>query len=443
MSKLLSEAQGSEAPVADGGRAARTAFATCLLVCLVVALPAGEFPRLDADAEAGRLIAQGRLDEVPKPFANRLLHPLLAGLLARSGVTDIDGAFVFLALVALVILAGAVVTLAAESGVQPYVVVVLAAGPYLISTFEQAYLADLFHAAGLAILLLCLRHDRLGLGLLVLAALVTVRESTVLFGAVLVLLAWRRGQRTFGSLAGGSTLLGLGVVAFLSRHSLPNIHNLPDWLYMMLKVPFNVAKNLFGVVPWANTLGYAAAWHIQLPGWARVGSVTEVGLAPWDPVRPLMTLCLYLTLFGVAPTALVFVMRVWHSKSREDASRPRLPLVIECAVIYGTVAFVIGPALGDWVSRLIGYGWPAFWIGVPALGARALRVSRERLLLLLVLQQVATWSGWVALNLFRSATPGLALTFALAIVMHVLTWRTLVSAQQTHGWARGENGPVR
>jgi hypothetical protein len=30
----------------------------------------------------------------------------------------------------------------------------------------------------------------------------------------------------------------------------------------------------------------------------------------------------------------------------------------------------VGPALGNWVERLIGYGWPVFWIALPWLIAR-------------------------------------------------------------------------
>jgi hypothetical protein len=70
-------------------------FALALILCVGFIL----FPRQTSDANWYVALAMGKRD-VPKPWGTRILHPFLAGWIARTTGISLESAFLFLALVA-------------------------------------------------------------------------------------------------------------------------------------------------------------------------------------------------------------------------------------------------------------------------------------------------------------------------------------------------------
>ena len=74
----------------------------------------------------------------------------------------------------------------------------------------------------------------------------------------------------------------------------------------------------------------------------------------WDWRYPVATLLVFLALFGNGP---LFLRKYFR---RRHLAAPA-PLAIQVTAIYGLICYLLGPALGNLIDRLVGYGWPLFW----------------------------------------------------------------------------------
>ena len=79
---------------------------------------------------------------------------------------------------------------------------------------------------------------------------------------------------------------------------------------------------------------------------------------------------------GLTPTA---PLRTW-------------PLAVQIAFVYGLISCLLGTSLGTGVFRLVGYGWPLFWLALPYLLLKCnLDFQRRDVLLLVIYSLVAAW----------------------------------------------------
>ena len=207
----------------------------------------------------------------------------------------------------------------------------------------------------------------------------------------------------------------------------PNIHGMPDAIYIFLKVPYNFLKNILGLELWSNTLGsnnmenfsQAPLWKLQLPAWLNIGSMREIGIYDFKPSYPIGTLISFLTVFGLLP-ALLF------ADLAKSAVRKRIlrhePLWIVVAVGYGATSFLLGTVTGASVDRLLGYGWPFFLIGGPFMLVMYHRYDDRHLVRLLFLSLLVSWSGYFLGSFGLSAGIG-AIAVCVLIVFHVRAWR--------------------
>jgi len=104
------------------------------------------------------------------------------------------------------------------------------------------------------------------------------------------------------------------------------------------------------------------------------------------------------------------------------------PIWVVIGLLYGLASFLIGPMLGASVNRLIGYGWPAFWLAVPFLASnyrwfpeqgsdRSVPVS-----LRLLIWQVSTCSLPWGIGLFNlNMMVTLAVIISGAMLAHYMT----------------------
>ncbi|HZM03561.1 MAG TPA: hypothetical protein VFC44_11180 [Candidatus Saccharimonadales bacterium] len=285
--------------------------------------------------------------------------------------------------------------------------------PFPLEALEAAYLPDLCHMSFLAVffLLLIFEYDYCALALLFAAFL--VRENTLLLCLATAVLSWRKRRK---ALAYGSIVVlvaGTCAGGAAARAGVPNTHHWPEWLYLAVRVPHDFLANILGVVVETNVHRvFAGQWQWTIPVRWRIGLDHEIYLTLYWRL-PIRTLTALLSLFGCAP-ALV----VWAWKRVKPLAGWELPLQI--AFCYGLVCFLLGTSLGASVTRLIGYGWPLFWIWLPAALAKLNpRLGPIRITALAVCYLVAAWLP----NLVGLQDISLALL--LIPVMYVAGWKIL------------------
>jgi hypothetical protein len=339
------------------------------------------------DSESYRDMALGDFSHVINPFSKRVLYPFLANALTSGQYLDLPSALVFLNLVSLGVMAYCVAACLELVIGNSLIAIPLLLTPFPLESLELAYLPDLFHMALTALFFLCLLKERVGWGLVVLWIAFTARESTVLLCVVCLVVGWWRRERTLalGSLA--VIFLGTAATAPFVKLGQPNLHHLPDILYLPLKLAWNFLVNIFGVKIWSDVRAEVGTPIVtwQLPVWLHIGTDRVVGLClNWKhPANTLITLA---TLFGVGPVLMARFLRNWRTAQA-------LPTPLLIIGSYGLIAFILGTSLGDWTERLIGYGWPLFWIILPYLWRQHFHqfASRDLGLLIICYFIVAWW----------------------------------------------------
>jgi len=374
--------------------ARRLRIARAVLVLLTLSLIFVHLTPVDADSEWYFLSADGHRAAVIKPFSSRVLHPAAVRLLAKTAGLSIGAAFLAMGAA---LSAGfvAVNYLLLEQEANGRMVLPWLCLPAIIELLRQYFLPDLPHAAELAVFFLLLSRRWFIASLFALFVAQVTRESTVLLAVIAAFVFWRGSKRAMAA----ATLLACGagivVASVAGSGGRGNVHALGTIPYLALKVPFNLAKNVFGVDLWANTLGGQPSFSIGLPSWLHVGAIRRIGFASFTPMRPLKTFQYALNAFGLAPAVLATQFwRRWRNGAARPAAGKSLPPWLTIALYYGTASFLIAPCLGASVTRLLCYAWPAFVLAAPAV----------------------IWRRRAAANLDLGAVP----RFRLFVAVHIL-----------------------
>lgn len=303
-------------------------------------------------------MANGRVDLVPQPFSSRPLAPLLARAIAAPAHWPVQMGFVVLGYVSLALATGIVLWLAMRTPAPRLTLIALVAVPFWRQSLHGMGLPDTLHAALLACLLLALATERVYVAGLLLLPLMVTRESTSLALVCLLVVAWPRLRWKGAALALGSLVVGAIIVRFLGAGNRGNPEHLPQALYMLGKVPWNLLRTV-GIQPWSNLYPVLCA----TPAWQRsfhLGPVQAVGFCYWTANPIWQALDAFLTNFGLLPLA-AFLLWRWTSRDATDT------LLRRFCLLYGGVSFLLAPALGTWYTRLFGYGWPLALVAAPIL----------------------------------------------------------------------------
>lgn len=379
----------------------------------------------DVDSSSYRRMAEGHMSQVVRPYANRVLHPLVvwgveevlkcrSSKVRKSGETTANGAnranennfetselqnfrtdpetfaFWIVAVASLVIALAALADLTPRLSAIPFAILV--ACPTLCLYGVNIYLQDLFALALTTLFFWALSAKRVVLSLLLLFLLQTTRESTVVIAAALVVTAafsrqWRWMLGVCVALAAGTVF-----VATVSRDALPNIHAMSGPVYLLTKVVANGAENFLGITVWSDTYARQLphfyptppVWQMEVPTWMPLGGMRSIGIFSIDCWRPLEVAVILLSAFGVLPTMLYRRGVDLLSISAESRSvvgsgwRIRIeevvrvwgtqPLTVQIAVLAGAVFLLLSPFTGRTVERYIGYSWPLFWLALVGVG---------------------------------------------------------------------------
>ncbi len=330
-------------------------------------------PSIVSDNTEYLKMGQGDTHDVMSPFTRRALFPFMAYCISQTMGLPIPSAFIILDIISVFLLIYFLAKILIRFGLSPWITAIFILTPYSLDRVVNGYMPDLFHSTLTAFFFLLILQKRFLSGLIVLAVAYMVRENTLILCLVFGIIAW---VRRFYGVAFGSGLVILFGTAFGSwaiRLGQPNIHHLPDFLYFGLKMPHQFLKNVFGFRIWTNTLPFGEPFKIfVLPTYLRAGDVHAVGLCYPEWSLPFFTLITLLTLFGAGP------LIVWRTR-RIGLWTNHHSLAIQVVFVYGLISYFLGTSIGDWVDRLIGYGWPLFWIGVPYILAMMKHRHADRL----------------------------------------------------------------
>lgn len=381
--------------------------------------------RFDVDSKWYIAIANGRLYEVVAPFSSRALFPLIIHSVSNFSRFSVDELFYISSFIFMICFILSCVYINYRF-IPIFCVIPLLCTPFVVFLFKDYYLPDVFHAALLSVFFVLLLNESFVLCVLFLCILTIARETTILLALVLSFLAIYRHKWLVAVSSILAAIFGLVVAKWIAAFGAPNIHNIPDMAYMLLKIPYNFLKNILGIEFWSNTLfennGDSFShpvWTMKLPAWFHLGALQEIGINSFTLSAPLHTLLLLLTEFGLLPALLLSVLT--NSTIRERLLKYD-PLWAAAAIVYGVICFGLGAVSGASIERLIGYGWPCFLIGAPFLLKTYHRFDSKFVVYFLSLSLLVSWLGFFLLR-FQPANSVIAVAVCFLLLLHFWVWR--------------------
>ena len=334
-----------------------------VLISAIIAIPVGialgdVFTR--DDTEWYLKIAEGRISEAMQPFTSRQLGPLLAGATSHLFHIDLKTSFLAQGVLSLLVLLGIIGFFLYRNRSSAWLCASIGGLAFWSFLFNGLVLPDLIFSAILACFLLLLDREHYLLSALMLFPLFVTRESAILVLPCLAVAGWKRMRLLDGLTALVMSIAGTVVVKRLAAGGLPNQEHVGPLLYLVGKVPWNFMKNMVGVALWNDR----NPWTCAVPVWqtsVHLGGMHSIGVCAYDPERQLETLFVALTCFGALPLISILLLRRKPSLLWPDN------VMLRFCVLYGGIAFVIGPSIGAALQRLVGYSWPMFVVAVPAI----------------------------------------------------------------------------
>jgi hypothetical protein len=311
------------------------------------------------DGDSYLRMARGDGAHVMQPFVSRQMGALLAAATARLLHWSVEQAFFLQAIVSVIFLLCIVYAIAVKTMAPRWLLLAIALSPFWGPQVQYFVLPDALYSAELAVLLVLLLMERLGAASLMMFPLMLTRESTSLtllcfLVAAWGVLRWRDRIAAVLSAAAGSWLVGR-----LAAGSIANKENLPQAIYLLMKVPWNFLRNVIGLQPWSNVnpeLCSVPRWYLPL----HLGPVSAIGVCGYSSAgRHEMFAALFYN-FGILPLIVCYlwwVHRSWFGRS----------VLLRFTLLYGSISFLLAPMLGTWMIHLMSYGWPLFFVALPLL----------------------------------------------------------------------------
>ena len=347
----------------------------------------------DVDSASYLAMADGRMAEVVRPYANRVLHPLVVRWTGGS----FEAVAAVSLVVALILLAGLLrlnsdlAKARKKDGARHEEAIggaCLVCAPFFCSYLVEIYLADLLVMALTAMFFLCLYKEYWVWTLLLLFLMQTARESTVVVALALITVALWRHRWCFAGCVLGVLMCAMATVSFLSRESPGNIHAMSGFVYIGAKVFSNGLANLLGVTVWSDIYARvlphfypeAPLWQTVVPMWLPLGGIKAVGVYAVDGWRPVEVFVILASAFGILPTVLLKWLKPRIGMIRgQSFDAEKMPNAVVVAGLTGFVFFLLAPFSGRSVLRLVGYAWPLFWFALPWLIQRGNRLNNNTL----------------------------------------------------------------
>lgn len=400
---------------------AATAIACMLVVLNLPFVPASGWE--GHDSEWYIKMADGRAGEVIQPFASRFLFPAAAHWLDSHIFHDVTSAFLFLTLVSLLAFFLIAAVLLRRTLKRPVLLVPLLFLPYFLLTLREFFLPDVWYVFLISLFFLALYWEREGVSLVVLFALFLTRETTALLGLILAAVSWLRSRKLLAVGALVVVVISLYTSGAVGSAGASNIHGLSTPVYTVFKLSYNFLANVLGIRLWVNNYDFCEPTsRISLPSSPLLGNIREVGLCGFDASFPLGTALTLLSIFGVTPLLLWYVL--FKGKRFRNIVR-NLPFWLLMALGYGVVQYVVGVPAGTGVMRIVGYGWPAFLLAVPFLMEKHFVMDKPFVVKLSLIQLFVAWMPFIVQTIGGSGGTPIVVSLLLILPAYRYALRLL------------------
>ena len=381
--------------------------------------------KLICDSEWYINLATGNYHDVVKPFINRIVYPFLARIVVLLTGVGAKNAFLALNIVSLFVLLTALFIIVKPFIHNKLVYVPIIFTPVLFDLYQNYCLSELFYGALLGIFFILLRQGNLWGTLVLLFLLFLTRENTIILSIVTIIICFYKRQTKYAALVIVVSGAAMAAISCISHYGQPNIHKLPEILYLALKIPVNFISNFTGVIIWTNTLSLsevsAHTWinnpliQVALPQWLCFGDVTSVGIYGFDIFRPMNTFLVLLTSFGIGPVLLLLVIKINYRHIFNET-----PVWLLIVMAYGIFSYFIGTSIGADVTRLIAYGWPAFWLVTPILMLKYYSLNWRQIINLLIINSLLCWLNVILLYIYDQWYVTTVITLCSAIIVYLI-----------------------
>lgn len=403
--------------------------AICISV-LIIGFTWNNLPFFEADSHWYISLAEGASQNVIKPFSTRILQPYTVGGLSILINIDLNTSFLIVGVITLIILVLTSTLLLKLISHSSLVVFSFLFTPFLFSLFKDYFVPDLFFAALLGVFFFLLSRNWIWQSLPILFLLALTRESFLVLAICLVIFfLFKKKHYPYIISVILVSFAGIGITSLAGNQGQPNLHNASQFVYLGLKIPFNILSNFFGIQLWSNTLAlqsnsgfiHPPLMTFQVPAWLHLGSITSVGIYGFNILKPLNMLSAFFTLFGLAPGIYILTFMKTRLKHFQN-----LPLWLAIAILYGLLSFILGTMTGASVDRLMSYGWPAFLFGVPYLLNKLFVAEKKSFYLLLIFQVVISWLP-VILKVIPNAIFSLLGVIVISVFLYgIVLWKQLM-----------------
>ncbi|TSA45718.1 hypothetical protein D4R51_01400 [bacterium] len=376
-------------------------------------------PTIGGDTEWYIAAANGHLNTLIEPYSSRFLHTFLVGWLSQNTPLDTYQGFYLLAIASTFLFFTINSFILKDVIRTPFLLIPLLLLPYFFDTIREVFQPDSLYTFLTALFFLFVLFKKETYGLLTLFLMFMARESTILLGIIYAGMSWIWSKKTLVIAIVIIVAASLWLGGIMKNIGQPNIHNMNSSVYMAAKLSYNFATNVLGMKPWINTSNACEPiFRVALPHIKSLGTVQQIGLCGFDSSMPLKALITLLTIFGVAPLLLLFVL---FKRFKNVAKGFSFGLIL--AAVYGIAHYLFGIVAGTGIQRIVGYGWPAFLLFVPFLIRAFFEIDKKFIIKLSLAQLVAAWLPLVVYKINGDGMNSLILILIAVVALYFYTFR--------------------
>jgi hypothetical protein len=252
------------------------------------------------------------------------------------------------------------------------------------------------------------------------------RETTIILSIIIIVISYYQKKRRQLRLTISATVIGLIGLSIAKHFSGSNVWGLPEIGYLLLKIPFTCLRNL-GIDLVTNVIPFCQpVWSLDLPKSLQLGGIKTIGICKWNPYGPIEIIVLFVTLFGIGPTLLYYIYK------KREAIFWINDNFLMIASFYGFAIYLFGFIVSVDRLRVIGYGWPLYWLVIPIWVF--LYNSQKKIFKawpLLIIHILICWVPWIATKLnelaklsYREEVVYL-FSIIIALILHKTGWKLM------------------
>jgi hypothetical protein len=353
---------------------------------LIILISFSDLPFTGGDAPHYITLAEQGPMTVQRPHSTRILPSHIVHLL--HFMMNTHKAFLLLGILSLVIFNFNVICLIRMINYPFIVIFFIVFNPLVQFYFIQYYIPDLFYNALLSSLLLLSVSGFYFLSSIIMILLYLTRETTIILSIIIIAILYYNNKRKELYYYLIATLLGIFGLLVVKQFAGPNIWGLAEPVYLIIRIPYHTFQNIFGIPLVTNAIPYCKPiLNIELPKLMQLGKIKSVGICSWNYEHLLFVISTTLSVFSIGP--LLLIMQIYKKYIKCDN------LWILIISYYGLTMFIASFFISVDIKRVIGYGWPLFWVAIPFMGYRIYHEHLFALWPLLIYYINDNWANYI------------------------------------------------